>query len=102
MQAFLMNCLVNYSEDSVITKAAVKHLLPVNILMKPRFPQTAASPQECVETKYLDTTVPHVNRGLIYVLPDFKKKKVTWKDSLFPHHKSSPSIQPLRIQPTAE
>ncbi len=46
--------------------------------------------------------MPHVNRELITVLPDFGKKIVTWKDSLFPHHKSSPSIDPPRIWPTTE
>jgi hypothetical protein len=98
-----MNCPVNYSEDSVITKAAVKQPLPVDIPMKPQFPWTTASPREHVETKYLGTKVPHANGGLISVLLDSEKKKVTWKDSLFPHHKkSSPSIEPLRIWPTAE
>jgi hypothetical protein len=53
----------------------------------------------CAETKYLGTKVPHVNCGQISVLPDSEKKKVTWKDSLFPHHKSSSSIKPLRIWP---
>ncbi len=95
IREFLMNCPVEYSEDSVITKAAVKQPLPVDISMKPQFPQTATSLQECVETKYLGTTVPRVNLGLISVLPDSKKKKVTWKDSLFPRHKSLPSIEPL-------
>ncbi len=95
MRAFLMNCPVNYSENSVLTKAAVKQPLPVNTPKKPQFPWTAASPRECVE-------VPRVNRELISVLPDSGKKKVTRKDSLFPCHKSSPSIKPLRIQPTSE
>ncbi len=90
-----MNCPVNYSEISVLTKVVVKQPLPVNIRMKPQFPQTIASPRECVE-------VPRVNRELISVLSDSGKKKVTWKDSLFPRHKSSPSIEPLRIWPTAE
>jgi hypothetical protein len=35
MRAFFMNCPVNYSEDSVITKAAVKQPLSVDILRKP-------------------------------------------------------------------
>jgi hypothetical protein len=87
MQAFLMNCPVNYSEISVLTKAADKQPLPVNIPMKPRFPLTAVLPRECVE-------VPRVNCELISVLPVFGKKKVTWKDSLFPRQKSSPSIKP--------
>ncbi len=102
MQAFLMSCPVNYSEDPILTKAVVKQLLPVNILMKSWFPWTTASPQECVETKYLGSKVPPVNLGQISVLPDLKKKKVTWRDSHFPRHKSPPSIKPLRIQPTAE
>ncbi len=102
MRAFLMNCPVNYSEDPVSTQAVVKQPLPVNFPMKPRFPRTAASPRECVKTKYLGTNVPRVNRGLISVLPDSRKKNVTWKDTLLPHHKSSPSIKPLRIWPTAE
>jgi hypothetical protein len=41
--------------------------------------------------------VPCVNRELIFVLSDSGKKKVTWKDSLFPCHKSAPSIEPSRI-----
>jgi hypothetical protein len=53
-------------------------------------------------THQLFVEVPRVNRELISVLPDFGKKKETWKDSLFPHHKSSPSIEPPRIQPTTE
>ncbi len=97
-----MDCPVNCSENSVLTKAKVKQPLPDDILMKPWLPWTNASPQECVETIYLDTKVPCVNRGLISVLPDSGKKKVTWKDSLFLRHKSTPSIEPLRIQPTAE
>ncbi len=40
--------------------------------------------------------------GADFVLPDSGKKKVTWKDNLFLRHKSSPSIKPLRIKPTAE
>jgi hypothetical protein len=95
MRAFLMNCPVNYSENSVLTKAAVKQPLLDDIPMKPQFPWTAASPWDCVE-------VPHVNRELISVLPDFGKKKVMWKDSHFPRHKSPPSIKPPRIRPTAE
>jgi hypothetical protein len=95
MQAFLLNCPVNYSENSVLTKTADKQSLPVDIPMKPRFPWTAASPWDCVE-------VPRVNCELISVLPDFGTNKVTWKDRLFPHHKSSPSIEPPRIQPTTE
>ncbi len=102
MRAFLMNCPDDYSEDHVTTKAAIKQPLPVNILMKPQFPRTAASPQEFVVTKYLGTKVPHVNRGLISVLPNSKMKKVTWKDTIIPHHKSSPSIEHLRTCPTAE
>ncbi len=90
-----MNCPVNYSENADLTKAADKQPLPVNIPMKPRFPRTAASLRECVE-------MPHVNHELITVLPDFGNKKVTWKDSLFPCHKSSPSIKPPRIRPTTE
>ncbi len=35
MQAFLMNCPVNYSEDPVSTNSAVKQPLPVNIPMRP-------------------------------------------------------------------
>ncbi len=102
MRAFLMNCPVDYSDNPVPTKAAVKQPLPVSIPMKPRFPRTAASPRECVETKYLGTKVPRVNRGVVSVLPDSEKKKVTWKDTIFPSHKSSPSIEPLRIRPMAE
>jgi hypothetical protein len=90
-----MNCPVNYSENSVLAKAADKQPLPVDIPMKPQFPWTAASLQECVE-------VPRVNRELFSVLPDSGKKKVTWKDSLFPCHKSLPSIKPTRILPTSE
>ncbi len=95
MRAFLMNCPVNYSENSDLTKAADEQPLPANIPMKPQFPWTATSPRECVE-------MPRVNRELITVLPDFGKKKVTWKDSLFPRHKSSPSIKPPIIRPTTE
>ncbi len=90
-----MNCPVNYSENSVLTKAADKKPHPVDFLMKPQFPRTAASLRECVE-------VPCVNCELISVLPDFRKKKVTWNNSLFPRHKSSPSIEPPRIWPTTE
>ncbi len=35
MQAFLMNCSVNFSEDSVLTKTVVKQPLPVNIGWSP-------------------------------------------------------------------
>ncbi len=74
-----MNCPVDYSEEPVSTKAAVKLPLPVNIPIKPQFSWTAASPRECVKTNYLGTNVPHVNCGLMSALPDSEKKKVTWK-----------------------
>ncbi len=90
-----MKCPVNYSKNSVLTKAADKQPLPVDIPMKPQFAQTAASPRECVD-------VPRVKRELISVLPDYRKMKVTIKDSLFSCHKSSPSIEPPRIWPTTE
>jgi hypothetical protein len=99
MWAFLMNCPVKYSEDFVITKAAVKKPLSVNIPMKPQFPRTTAYPREGVETKYLGTAVPRVNHGLISVLPDSKKKRVTWKDSLIPHYKTSPQSSLLEFRP---
>jgi hypothetical protein len=102
MWAFLMNCPVNYSEEPVSTQAAVKHLLPVNIPMKLQFPWTAASPGECVDTKSIGTSILGVNPGLISVLPDSRKKNVTWKDALLSRNESSLSIEPLRIWPTVE
>jgi hypothetical protein len=109
MRAFLINCPIDYSDDSVtnsiptstplLSKAdlpsSCKHVQPFVPLdnpsdnpMKKRPLRSTPSLRECVETKSHGTYVPSRSRALEYA-----GKNVTWKDTLFPRHQptSSPS-----------
>ncbi len=48
MQAFIINCPPDYSEEPVFIPTPVLQPLPVNLPMKPGIPKIATSPRECV------------------------------------------------------
>ncbi len=102
MQAFLMNCPLDYSEKPVFTPKLVLQPLPVNILMKPQIPKIAASQRECVGIQLHHTQVLSPSSKQILVPPAPNLKKVRWGDTLFSSHQLSTGAESLRIPPTAE
>ena len=102
MRAFLMNCPVNYSEDP----AFISLLTPLSIRTKPQIPRIAASPPECVETKFPSTKVFSSSEPIIPVPSKLTPKCVSWCDNILPCHLSTNThfteLNPYRILATAE
>ncbi len=102
MRAFLMNCPLNYAEESEhiqiptvaptlnSTKQPMPQQIPSSKLtdnpMKPRFLQPDPSSRGCVETKSHGTNVPSPNRTPILKKYGPTKKSISWRDTLFPRH----------------
>jgi hypothetical protein len=104
MQAFLMNCPIDYSKISSMALTPVPTLVPTslptsklatpfipssaptNLPMKPQFLQPKPPLQGCVETKSHGTKVPSSSRQPILRKYKSKGKNVSWQDALFLHH----------------
>jgi hypothetical protein len=128
MNAFLMNCPIDYSEDppfvpsplptlapitiSPNSHRSVKHpsAHPTNLPMKPRVNATTLLSWGRVEAKSQGTKVPHSERTLVLGKSKLTDMKGSWRDTLFlcqdsytRIHSSThqrPDLQ--RVQPTVE
>jgi hypothetical protein len=116
MQAFLMNCPIDYSEvpskaptpvptlvptslpTSKLARPFIPSLTPTNPPMKPRFLQPEPPSWGCVETKSHGTKVPSSSRKPILRNYESKGKNVSWRAGCPISTSSHPSWLPISTE----
>jgi hypothetical protein len=61
---------------------------PTDLLMKPQVNMTMLSLQGCVEAKSQGTILPYSEHTFVLGKSKLTDKKVSWRDTLFPHQDS--------------